>query len=531
MKNIKSFFLLIVLLNIVSFSQTQEKIPWPSLADSPWPVARGDVQATGRSEFIGPKNPEILWRKTYPLGIYNGPIIGNNGILFFGTIAGNFTASNENYFYCTDSEGELIWRFTTTNWVANDCAPVAASDGTVYFGTQGPNPAYFYALDSTGDIKWSYISESPFNIRNMVVDKEGNIFTATLDSLISFTPNGEIRFKSAISKITGKGLSLSPSGDTLYAISVYYKDPEYIYKVHSINSKSGEVFWEVEFHFIENGQTLLVDNSNKIYFQAVPFSNPQRWRPYIYSLNPDGSINWISPDEVYANNGPTIDKHGNIAFFASIFDNDEIVSTITSLDYHGNLRWIYEFEKEERFVEGRIFIENILVSDDEGTIYAAADFGYYLYAISKEGELLWQIPLDDKLYASSSPVITSEGNIIIGMHHGFWNDNVKNNLIAIGDNPNSVKEDELPSEYKLEQNYPNPFNPSTTIKFSLPVRSEVKLSIFNLLGQEIETLFQGEKEAGSYEYVFENKSLSTGVYFYVLESQQSRLSRKMMLIK
>ncbi|KUG26360.1 hypothetical protein ASZ90_003805 [hydrocarbon metagenome] len=135
------------------------------------------------------------------------------------------------------------------------------------------------------------------------------------------------------------------------------------------------------------------------------------------------------------------------------------------------------------------------------------------------------------MYADSSPAIGRDGTLYIGLHKGLYENQLENTLIAIKDNPNSVKEEELPSEYKLEQNYPNPFNPSTTIKFNLPERSEVKLSIYNFLGQEIEILFQGEKEAGSYEYIFENKSLSTGVYFCVLESQQVRLSRKMMLIK
>ncbi len=113
----------------------------------------------------------------------------------------------------------------------------------------------------------------------------------------------------------------------------------------------------------------------------------------------------------------------------------------------------------------------------------------------------------------------------VGFVHNEYSKNFSS-MTSVIENDN-----DLPSEYKLEQNYPNPFNPSTTIKFSLPERSEVKLSIYNLLGQEIEILFQGEKEAGSYEYVFENTSLSTGVYFYVLESQQVRLSRKMMLLK
>lgn len=56
------------------FSQTQQRIKWPSLADSPWPILSGDAQSTGRSEFVGPKSayPYIIWKADLPLGIFWG---------------------------------------------------------------------------------------------------------------------------------------------------------------------------------------------------------------------------------------------------------------------------------------------------------------------------------------------------------------------------------------------------------------------------------------------------------------------------
>ncbi|HET54166.1 MAG TPA: T9SS type A sorting domain-containing protein, partial [Ignavibacteria bacterium] len=523
MKNIKSFLLLIMLLNIVSFSQTQEKIPWSSLADSPWPVARGDVQGTGRSEFVGPKNPIILWKKTYPLGISNGPIMGNNGKLYFGTMAGNF-GFNESYFYCTDSEGELIWRFSTNSWFPNESAPVIDLNENVYFGTSNNK---FFALNIDGTLKWKHSSNSAYNLSNNVIDKYGNIYTASDDSLFSFNINGEIIFKISVGSILAKGLSFSPSGDTLYAPASIHDSKEGItyYFLYAINL-SGEILWQKEFDQLNRG-TPLVDNSNNIYVQGRTIEDPQKRS--LISLNPDGSIKWEFSDNITADiwfGSPTMDHEGNISFFGSAKIDGEFRPSIISVDYYGNLRWIYPFEEEDWFVFPLEIVHG-LICDADGTVYAAAERGYYMYAINKNGELLWKIPLGD-YYIFGNPVIGKDGIIYLGMHRGAFANNLVDNLIAIGEKPNSVNEEELPSVYKLEQNYPNPFNPSTTIKFSLPERSEVKLSIFNLLGQEIEILFQGEKEAGSYEYVFENKSLSTGVYFYVLESQQVRLSRKMM---
>lgn len=75
------------------------------------------------------------------------------------------------------------------------------------------------------------------------------------------------------------------------------------------------------------------------------------------------------------------------------------------------------------------------------------------------------------------------------------------------------------SEYSLNQNYPNPFNPTTTIGFSLPVRSNVLLKIFDLLGNEISTLVNGIKEAGNHNAVFDGSDLTAGVYFYKLSAE------------
>jgi photosystem II stability/assembly factor-like uncharacterized protein len=73
-----------------------------------------------------------------------------------------------------------------------------------------------------------------------------------------------------------------------------------------------------------------------------------------------------------------------------------------------------------------------------------------------------------------------------------------------------------PSSIVLFQNYPNPFNPTTTIGYSLPDRSEVKLTVFNALGQQIALLLDGEMEAGNHTVRFDGTGLSSGVYFYRL---------------
>jgi len=89
----------------------------------------------------------------------------------------------------------------------------------------------------------------------------------------------------------------------------------------------------------------------------------------------------------------------------------------------------------------------------------------------------------------------------------------------------------LPEIFSLEQNYPNPFNPSTSIQFRIPENSFVSLKIYNVLGKEVSTLMNEEKNAGTYEVNFNASALSSGVYFYKLEAGNFVQTRKMVLMK
>jgi hypothetical protein len=89
----------------------------------------------------------------------------------------------------------------------------------------------------------------------------------------------------------------------------------------------------------------------------------------------------------------------------------------------------------------------------------------------------------------------------------------------------------IPSKYILSQNYPNPFNPETTIKFGMPSAGYITVKVFNLLGQNVNTLFEGYKEAGYHKIKFNANTLSSGVYFYKLEADNTFIIKKMIVIK
>lgn len=87
----------------------------------------------------------------------------------------------------------------------------------------------------------------------------------------------------------------------------------------------------------------------------------------------------------------------------------------------------------------------------------------------------------------------------------------------------------LPRHFALHQNYPNPFNPATTISFDLPEESIVTLKVFDILGQEVQTLLHQRKEPGRHYVNFDGTALASGVYFYRLKAGQFTAVKKMML--
>lgn len=90
---------------------------------------------------------------------------------------------------------------------------------------------------------------------------------------------------------------------------------------------------------------------------------------------------------------------------------------------------------------------------------------------------------------------------------------------------------EIPTQFVLEQNYPNPFNPTTNISFSLPKEGFTRLNIYNVLGQQVASLVNENLKAGKYNYTFDASKLSTGVYFYSLQTTDYSLTKKMLLVK
>ena len=112
--------------------------------------------------------------------------------------------------------------------------------------------------------------------------------------------------------------------------------------------------------------------------------------------------------------------------------------------------------------------------------------------------------------------------------NGAWFDSVS----VIYDSITRIGETLInPAEYQLFQNYPNPFNPTTTITFNIPKQSDVRLVIYNILGQKVDESFMPDLGAGVHNYIFNGANLSSGIYIYTIKTKDYQSSKKLILMK
>jgi len=179
----------------------------------------------------------------------------------------------------------------------------------------------------------------------------------------------------------------------------------------------------------------------------------------------------------------------------------------------------------------RVNSGNVLLNWETATEVNNYGFDIERCALSAEGQAWVKIGFVNGNGNSNSPSSYSfvDNNIISGKYN-YRLKQIDND--GQYEYSNSIDVDfGPPKKFELYQNYPNPINPVTSIRFTIPEAGNVKLSIFNILGQEIRTIVNEFKEAGIYTINFSAEDLNSGVYIYKIETGSFNQSRKMTLIK
>jgi hypothetical protein len=179
---------------------------------------------------------------------------------------------------------------------------------------------------------------------------------------------------------------------------------------------------------------------------------------------------------------------------------------------------------------------NIIVVDGNRTKWIGTDGGL----INLDGEN-WTVytPLNSSLPDNevNSIVIEDNGNRWFGTSYGGVLAYLAGKIVSVEEGLASHSNN-IPNQILLYQNYPNPFNPSTKIQYSIPAVEtghdpslHVVLKVFDILGREVATLVNEEKPAGNYEVSFDASKLSSGVYFYKLQTGSNIQTKKMILLR
>lgn len=261
---------------------------------------------------------------------------------------------------------------------------------------------------------------------------------------------------------------------------------------------------EVDYDFKNNYQKFLIDTVqtflNVELFEAL--FPPPGWKIY----NQDG---YITFQQFTGANGPSIGgtKSALMAFYDYniIGQRDsmysKVYSNLLSLD---TLRFDYAYAQYNSFNIDSLIVK---VSSDGGVTFP--------FEIFRRGGL----------QLSTAPQTTS---FFIPTNNTQWRTfkTSLSNIVSINNFTNII-----PSKFSLSQNYPNPFNPKTIINYELPVKSFVKLRLFDLLGREVRKLVDEQQNSGTYHIDFDGSNLSSGIYFYQIITEGFADTKRMVLIK
>lgn len=256
--------------------------------------------------------------------------------------------------------------------------------------------------------------------------------------------------------------------------------------------------------FIKEDGSYLVNVQVQDYYYLQAYTN--NFLPGFYNDEGIPAVFWQNADSILINNN-IVDKNislvrdssygagsigGGITFTSFTDQSDYEGITILAKNIQNGALYTYNFGKEL----GEFNVTNI-------------PYGTYELVAQKIG-------LDNAI--SQTVVIDPLNNQITGINLNFIINTVEDDNI-------------LPDGIILYQNYPNPFNPITNISFYLPQTSDIKLKVFNVLGELVETIFDTELRNGFHTVTFSGSKFASGIYLILLETNEFRLSKKMLLLK
>lgn len=423
--------------------------------------------------------------------------------------------------------------------------------------------------NSNGVQQWVQRYNAPANSEDIgesiVVDIHGNVYVAGQSGAAGGSDFLILKYNSAGAEQWAKryngtannsdiahSIALSPSQSSVYVTG---ESPgagtNFDYLTFKLSAASGDTLWTRRHHTNTNRQDkafdLVVDNSGNVIVTGFSDSISTRSNDYLtIKYDSNGTRLW----QRRFNGNPANFNNSDNAYsitadqFNNIYVTGESISPTPTIDIvtvkyspAGDSLWAARYnglaDSDDRgYCVTTDNIGNVYVTGESvSALPANSDFIAVKYNSSGVEQFVMRYNGPANAGDFSKVIkVDSQGNIYVtGDSNGNFLD-----MATVKFGPASAIQNisgEIPVKFKLEQNYPNPFNPVTNFVFALPKPAVVKLIVYDMLGRVVETLFNGNLKTGIYKADFNAQDLSSGVYFYKLETPDYAETKKMILVK
>lgn len=406
----------------------------------------------------------------------------------------------------------LSAQWTLCNGTAGDnITKIVKVNNTLFAGVMNTTFAGRILKSTDNGMNWDSVSTGYILSGIFDVSSMGNsVYFGTYERGIIWSTNEGLTWnQSFVNGVNGNGVfNVLTSGNIVITRSNTYVNSIYYYS--SDNGNSWNPLYTGTLSFLPNYSY----NTDSLFFVASQ-------RGLVISSN--HGLNWVMPTNIGL---PTF-PDGRKNLYAMYLNNGNIYAgCIHGFAYSSNMgiSWVCtdmgfsdfctftDFKSANGFVFGSV---SNSVSTNTG-VYKTTNNGVNWTVINSG------LPSN----ASVASLLVSGDYLIAGTNYDGIFRIPLSTITSSGNQGN-----EIAVNYSLEQNYPNPFNPSTKISFSIPTSGYVSLKVYDILGKEVNTLVNEVKSAGSYSVNLNASSLTSGIYFYKLESGNFSKTMRMILIK
>ncbi|MBC7187149.1 MAG: PQQ-like beta-propeller repeat protein [Calditrichaeota bacterium] len=377
----------------------QQEIPWPSIANSPWPMMWADPQCTARGKYPGARLGKVVWGFA-PVRMdgecVNVAVAGDCTIYWAARVTGALQLT----LFVIGMDGRERARVPLGPKYQDSSSPILLAHGSVL--VIGCRDGAFYEYTRDGQVGTPFCLGRSYELTGPGVGLDGTIYLHPREDhlFLAVNPQGQVVWtnteKAGIRKATGTWLSMSPDGQRLYALVEEVSGPP---QLTAFDAQTGVIVWEVPVGW--HAASPAVDAYGNVYC----VKQGDAGKPVLASFGPDGSLRWESSRPVCPYTNVAIAGDGRV------YAPAERGGDLLCFDCEGHLLW------SVRPLFG-LCSEGALVVDSEGVVYFAADRS--VEAFDRDGRRLFVSEMPGNAWALHAMAIPCPGRLIVVGDAQIW---------------------------------------------------------------------------------------------------------------